>query len=106
MEAGRADRSVETPALERLRARAGKLIPTLADRPIRGAAGVRASTPDALPMAGPSSLPGVMLALGARRNGWLLAPLIAETVCAHLAGDPPGGRANLFDPLREFSPRA
>ena len=104
MEPGRADRRVEPAVLERLRALASPLFPELADAPLSGAAGVRASTPDALPMAGPSSRPGVTLALGARRNGWLLAPLIAEIVCAQLAGDHPGEWAAAFDPLRAFSP--
>jgi glycine oxidase len=52
--------------------------------------GVRASTPDGLPLVGWSATPGVMLAVGARRNGWLLAPLVADLVAAYLKGDNPG----------------
>jgi glycine oxidase len=65
---------------------------------------VRAATPDALPLVGPSSRPGLSLALGARRNGWLLAPLIAEIICAQLAGAPAPAWSSRLDPLRRFSP--
>jgi glycine oxidase len=103
MEAGRSDRRIDPAELERLRAAAGLLFADLTGARLTGAAGVRASTPDALPMVGPSSQDGVTLALGARRNGWLLAPLIADIVCAQLAGQPAGEWAARFDPLREFS---
>jgi glycine oxidase len=49
--------------------------------------GVRASTPDGLPLVGWSARPGVMLAVGARRNGWLLAPLVAGLVTAYLTNE-------------------
>jgi glycine oxidase len=62
--------------------------------------GVRAATPDGLPMVGPSCAPNVVLAVGARRNGWLLAPLVAEMTAAYLAGADPGGHARAFDPRR------
>ena len=104
MESDRTDRHVEAAALEQLRALASPLYADLEGAKIAGAAGVRASTPDALPMAGPSSRPGVVLALGARRNGWLLAPLIAEIICARLAGEAPGAWDTALDPLRVFSP--
>ena len=106
MEAGRGDREVEPAALERLRSQAVPLFPELGQAQLRGAAGVRASAPDALPLAGPSSRPGVSLALGARRNGWLLAPLVAEIVRAGLAGDAPPPWAAMLDPLRPLSPAA
>ncbi|MEJ0067102.1 MAG: hypothetical protein WDM85_18215 [Caulobacteraceae bacterium] len=41
-----------------------------------------------------------MLALGARRNGWLLAPLIARMLADHLAGRPSSPLAAAFDPGR------
>jgi glycine oxidase len=49
---------------------------------------VRATTPDGLPLVGASSQPDLVLALGARRNGWLLAPMIAAAVVEALAGRP------------------
>jgi glycine oxidase len=62
--------------------------------------GVRAGTKDGLPLVGPSSRPGILVAVGARRNGWLLAPLVAEMTAAYLAGADPGGYARAFDPRR------
>jgi glycine oxidase len=64
------------------------------------AAGVRAATPDGLPMVGEARRPDVVLAVGARRNGWLLAPMIAEVVLDALAGRPRGAAAQQFDPAR------
>ncbi|HWU14145.1 MAG TPA: D-amino-acid oxidase, partial [Caulobacter sp.] len=49
-----------------------------------------------------SAAPGVMLAVGARRNGWLLAPLVADLVAAYLKGDHPGPDAASLD-ARRFS---
>jgi glycine oxidase len=43
-----------------------------------------------------------MLAVGARRNGWLLAPLVADLVAAYLKGDNPGPDAAPLD-ARRFS---
>lgn len=103
MEAGAVDRTIEAQALERLRGAAAAAIPSLAGAPVRGAAGVRSATPDGLPMAGPSSRRGVWLALGARRNGWLLAPLIADVLVERLTGAQAGSWAAQLDPLRPFS---
>jgi glycine oxidase len=100
MEGGRRDRLVEPATIERLAGLAAKLFPALEGvRPI-GAAGTRAATPDGLPLVGPSRSPGVRLALGARRNGWLLAPLIAEIIAAQLARAEPPAAAARFDPAR------
>jgi glycine oxidase len=63
-------------------------------------AGVRAATPDGLPLVGPSAAPGVLLAVGARRNGWLLAPLVAKVVAAYVTGRDTGRYAAQFDPRR------
>jgi glycine oxidase len=41
--------------------------------------------------------------VGARRNGWLLAPLVAEMVTACVTGRDPGPYAARFDPAR-FEP--
>jgi glycine oxidase len=41
-----------------------------------------------------------VLAVGARRNGWLLAPLVARTVAAYVAGEDPGPHAARLDPRR------
>lgn len=48
-------------------------------------AGVRGATPDGLPMAGAVEA-GLHLALGPRRNGWLLGPLVASVVADEVEG--------------------
>ncbi len=50
-------------------------------------AGVRGATPDGLPMAGAAG-EGLHLALGPRRNGWLLGPLVAGVVADEVEGRP------------------
>lgn len=50
-------------------------------------AGVRGATPDGLPMAGTVGQ-GLHLALGPRRNGWLLGPLVASVVADEVEGRP------------------
>lgn len=87
MEEGRADPQVDMPTVEALALSAAAFFPQLAGAPFTAAAGVRYGLPDALPMVGASSTPGVFLALGARRNGWLLAPLMAEAVVRAISGD-------------------
>lgn len=100
MQAGANDLEVEATAIDRLKAAAAKLFPELASTPTHGAAGVRAATPDGLPLVGPSRIAGLRLAVGVRRNGWLLAPLIAEIVAEQLAGGTGGRWARLFGPGR------
>ena len=51
-------------------------------------------------MAGSGAAPDVMLAVGARRNGWLLAPLVAQVVTACVTGRDPGPLAARLDPRR------
>jgi glycine oxidase len=100
MEEGRSDLAVDPEAVARLRAAAAGLFAHLADAPATASAGVRASTPDGLPLVGPSRQPGVLVARGVRRNGWLLAPLIADVVIDHLLQRSPGAAARAFDPAR------
>ncbi len=100
MEPGLSDRITDAATLHRLRVEAARWLPHLANAPAKGAAGVRAATPDGLPLLGPSTRDGVILATGARRNGWLLAPLAAAVIAAHLAGDAPDEAAAAFDPRR------
>jgi glycine oxidase len=100
MEEGRADRGIDPDAVARLRAGAVRLFPALAEVEVQAMAGVRAATPDGLPLVGPGEGDGVLVARGARRNGWLLAPLIAEVLLERLAGRPPSTSAAAFDPAR------
>jgi len=87
MEAGRADSVVDPAAAAALLATAAEAIPRLSGARTIARAGVRAATPDGLPLVGPSVTQHVWIAAGARRNGWLLAPLIAEALVAALAGE-------------------
>ncbi len=48
-------------------------------------AGVRGAAPDGLPMAGAVE-DGLLLAVGPRRNGWLLGPLVASVVADEVEG--------------------
>jgi glycine oxidase len=62
--------------------------------------GVRGTTPDGLPLVGPSAAPRVIVAAGARRNGWLLAPMVARVVAACVTGGDAGPFAARFAPGR------
>ena len=100
MQAGVRDLAIDPATVAALRSAAARLYPALAGARATARAGVRATSPDGLPLAGPSLTTGAWLAMGARRNGWLLAPLIAEVVAARLAGGDGGALARLFDPGR------
>ena len=100
MEAGASDLEVDPATIARLKASAAQLYPRLGTAEATGAAGVRWAAPDGLPLVGRSRRPDVRLALGARRNGWLLAPLIAEVIADDLAGGRGGLWARMLDPER------
>ncbi|CAN5293647.1 FAD-dependent oxidoreductase [soil metagenome] len=102
MELGRDDLTIDTAVTAALRQAAIRLRSELAEAAMITEVGVRATTPDGLPLVGWSATPRVMLAVGARRNGWLLAPLVADLVAAYLMGDHPGPDAALLD-ARRFS---
>jgi glycine oxidase len=98
MQTGASNRAVEPAVIERLLAGGAALYPALAGAAFTPSAAVRAATPDGLPLVGASIKPGVLLAAGARRNGWLLAPLIAERIVCLAAGSEES--AGAFDPAR------
>lgn len=100
MEVGRDDLAPDASATQNLRAAAWALRPDLDLNAASVEVGVRATTTDGLPLVGWSKAPGVMLAVGARRNGWLLAPLVADMVAAYLNGDHPGPDAAAMDARR------
>ena len=104
MEVGLADRVVDPAVVERLRALALAVSPALTAAPFTPLAAVRAASPDGLPLVGPSVRPGVLLTAGARRNGWLLAPLVAQLTAAYLAGGELGPHAALLDARRFAAP--
>ena len=82
-----------------LQADAAVLFPALEHTPFTPRTGVRAATSDGRPMAGRTPS-GLYVATGARRNGWLLAPLIAQAMVQALQGSAPDPA---FDPAR-FAP--
>jgi glycine oxidase len=105
MEEGRADLDIDPDAVARLAAGARRLFPSLEAAEVEARAGVRAATPDGLPLVGSGEGEGVLIAQvlvarGARRNGWLLAPLIAEVLLDRLTGRPASAAAATFDPRR------
>jgi glycine oxidase len=103
MEPGVTDTKPDMATLAPLVAAAGRVFPGLAQATFGVSAGVRAATADGLPMVGRSRTPGVILAVGARRNGWLLAPLAAQIVTACVMGRDTGPYAPRLDPSR-FEP--
>jgi glycine oxidase len=103
MEPGVFDRRVELAAAAPLVRLSATLFPATKDAVFQARAGVRAATADGLPLVGPSARAGVFLATGARRNGWLLAPLAAHMIAAQLGGRDPGSFADALRPNR-FQP--
>jgi glycine oxidase len=100
MEVGRSDLAADLEAQAELRGTLSDIFPALATEGWVTRVGVRAASLDGLPLAGAASRPGVFLAVGARRNGWLLAPLVAKIVTAAITGEDAGRWAARLDPLR------
>lgn len=96
MEVGLSGRTIEAAVAARLQAMGEALFPQFRALAPVARAGVRAAAQDGLPLVGRSSRPGVYLAVGARRNGWLLAPLVARMTASYLAGGEAGPYASLF----------
>ena len=105
MEPGLSDVDIDQSVVDPVLAAGLRLFPALRDQSFKVQAGVRAATPDGLPMVGPAVAPGVVLAAGARRNGWLLAPLVARMVLDCVTERDPGPYAAAFDPGRFGSHR-
>ena len=85
MEPGRADLELDATAVADLHAAAIAMLPALAAVPFTARTGVRAAMPDSRPLVGPVTA-RLWLATGARRNGWLLTPLVAQAVVEGLQG--------------------
>lgn len=100
MEAGLADPTPNPRVLKPLIKAAERLFPALEGASSQVSAGLRAATPDGLPMVGFSWASKVILATGARRNGWLLGPLVGEIVAACVTGRDAGPYAARLDPRR------
>lgn len=100
MQAGVEDLAVEPERVASLLAAGAKLFPAVAAARAIPQTGVRAATPDGLPMVGRGRHHGVLLAVGARRNGWLLAPLVAKIITACVTEGDLGPYAARLDPGR------
>jgi glycine oxidase len=84
------DRRVTGGGVHELLREAYRLVPDVAEMEFVGAiAGLRPGTPDNLPVIGRASIEGLILATGHYRNGILLAPVTARSVCELIAGDEP-----------------
>lgn len=100
MQPGVADPQVVEAEAAPLKAAGARLFPHLAKARATAFAGVRAATPDGLPLVGRAACDGVLLAVGARRNGWLLAPLVAQVIAACVTEGEAGPFAAKLDPAR------
>jgi len=103
MQAGADDRAVDPAEVARLQTAGARLFPDLAQASFTAETGVRAETPDGLPMIGRGRHHGVLLAAGARRNGWLLAPLVAKLIAACVTEGEAGPYAERLNPARFVS---
>lgn len=80
------DRRAEPEKIDALFAAAERALPGQVTRThAPNWAGVRPMSPDWSPMIGPSG--EAIVAAGHSRNGWLLAPMTAEIVCAYVFGE-------------------
>lgn len=103
MEAGERATAVDPASAARMTGIAAAAFPEVdLGGEIEWRAAVRGASPDGLPLAGPSGEAGLHLALAPRRNGWLLAPLVARIVADGVEGRAPGQQAPALDPRRFF----
>jgi glycine oxidase len=86
MEIGHGDKALDDARIDDLLASARRYAPNLDFTSATPRVGVRATTADGLPLVGPAKAEGVWLAVGARRNGWLLAPMVARSIARSMAG--------------------
>jgi glycine oxidase len=100
MVVGCRDASPDPEASRRLEGMAERLLGRPLARSVVWSGGVRGATVDGLPMAGPTDCPGLHLALGPRRNGWLLGPLVGEILADGIEGRSRRVGAVLLDPMR------
>lgn len=94
----RYERGVEDEQVQKLMAAAVSLAPGPIAPAGRAWTGVRPMSPDGWPIIGQSKQ--VLVAAGHSRQGWLLAPLTAEIIAAHIAGGPAPAPARAFAPQR------
>ncbi|GAB3282686.1 glycine oxidase ThiO [Parasphingorhabdus pacifica] len=94
------DTEVTAGGVRDLLADAERLMPGIAEYAlVESAAGLRPGTDDNLPLVGWLA-PGVLAATGHHRNGFLLAPVTADSVLALLRGESPPVEAKAAQPAR------
>lgn len=94
------DTEVTVAGVRDLIADAERLVPGIGEYELTEAiAGLRPGTEDNLPLLGAVE-PGVLVATGHHRNGFLLAPITADAVLAMLRGEAPPAEAVAADPGR------
>jgi glycine oxidase len=96
-----------TPAgLQQILSAALEIMPSLEDAAVVDTwSGLRPDSPDHLPILGPTSVPGLLVATGHYRNGILLAPVTAKLVAEWILSGKTSFPVEEFSPLR-FSQRA
>jgi glycine oxidase len=99
MDFDRRDLAPDSAQAKRMIEAAGRFFDLSSIGARRSRVGVRGASPDGLPMAGPLA-DGLFAALAPRRNGWLVAPAVAQVVAGSIAGEPKTAFSAAFDPLR------
>lgn len=95
------DTTVTAGAVRELLEDAVELVPAVAELElVEAIARLRPGTPDNAPLIGPSALPGLVVATGHYRNGFLLAPITAGTVTELLRTGSVPDVLSPFSPLR------
>ena len=95
------DKRVDGETVQRLHHAAARAVPEIAHMRIHDVwAGLRPGTPDALPLLGPTRLPGYFAATGHYRDGILLAPITAQIMAEAITGQAPEFDLAAFSPLR------
>lgn len=98
------DTAVTAGGIHELLREAYRLLPDVAEMEfIEATAGLRPGTPDNLPVVGPASTPGLILATGHYRNGILLAPVTAAAV-ANLVESGAGPGDSATGPMSAATP--
>ncbi len=94
-------KDVTVAGLERLLSLAKRVVPALAEAPVRRFwANFRPYTDDHLPFIGKTPIEGLFLATGHFRNGILLTPITADSIAALVTNNAPPIDLSLFDVTR------
>jgi len=95
------DVRVTAGGLYRLLEGGWEIVPGIYDLPVRDMwAGLRPASRDHLPILGPSSAPGIVMATGLFRHGILLTPIVAEEMARSVAEGAISEWLAPFSPLR------